>query len=146
MRLLCVSSRSISFRITVCAAGDGSQPSKVISGAICIFVLLAALLLPCQSATNQMVAPMPLSRQGNLFLQSRDPQRHPFAACRSRFTRLSTLTTASNPHLNSGIPDAFHELPCSNDPRRSRGGTVRAYRQSGSSHRRKGRNGRERLA
>jgi hypothetical protein len=46
MRLLCVSSRSISFRITVRAAGDGSQPSKVISGAICISVLLATPLLP----------------------------------------------------------------------------------------------------
>jgi hypothetical protein len=34
-----VSRRSISFNISSRAAGDGSEPSKVISGAICISVL-----------------------------------------------------------------------------------------------------------
>jgi hypothetical protein len=39
------------------AAGDGSEPSKVISGVVCISVLSAGISLPCQSASHRMVAP-----------------------------------------------------------------------------------------
>jgi hypothetical protein len=45
MRLLCVSSRSISLKITSRAAGDDSEPSNVISGVICISVLLVKALV-----------------------------------------------------------------------------------------------------